>query len=134
MSLDHCQQCCCCERGFVLGFIRKRQTRKCDPILRYTSWSTGMLFSNLHGLKLFIVSGTSSKSWIVDIAATWRNLDEDVCLTLSGLHAISCCDSVSSLSGKGIPKVFEPVSKNPNFHKFCRVGDSLTYQSTFSSM
>jgi hypothetical protein len=66
-------------------------------------------FSNLHGLKLFIVSGTSSKSRIVDIAATCRNLDEDVCLVLSGLHAISRCDSVSSLSGKGIPKVFEPV-------------------------
>jgi hypothetical protein len=68
----------------------------------------------------------SSKSLIVDIVATCRNLDEDVYFALPGLHAISGYDSVSAFSGKGTSKVFDPVSKNPNFSQtLCRVGDSF---------
>jgi hypothetical protein len=53
-------------------------------------------------------------------------VDEDVCLVLPGLHAISGCDSVSAFSGKGTSKVFDPVSKNQNFcQTLCRVGDSF---------
>ena len=97
------------DNGFKSIVIRSSDTN--------VNWSTGMHF---------IVSGTSSKSRIVDIAATCRNVDEDVCLVLSGLHAISGCDSVSAFSGKGTSKVFDPVSKNQNFcQTLCRVGDSF---------
>jgi hypothetical protein len=54
-------------------------------------------------------------------------VDEDVCLVLPGLHAISGCDSVSAFSGKGTSKVFDPVSKNQNFcQTLCRVGNPLS--------
>ena len=76
--------------------------------------------------KLFIVSGTSSKYRIVDIAAICRILDKCVCLALPGLHAISACNRVSAFSGKVQSKVFDLVSKNPNFRQtLCKVGDGF---------
>ena len=53
-------------------------------------------------------------------------MGEDVCLALSGLNEKFDCDSVSAFSGIGKSKVFDLVSKNPDFlQTLCRVGDSL---------
>lgn len=76
--------------------------------------------------KLFILTGTSARSRIVDISSICHNYGRDTCIALPGLHAISGCDSVSALSGKGKTKAFKVMLKNAEFSQILsKLGDNF---------
>ena len=62
--------------------------------------------------RLYILSGTSKRSRIIDVSAVTENLGEDMCRALPGLHAFSGCDSVSAFVGKGKKKAFDLLYLN----------------------
>ena len=62
--------------------------------------------------RLYILSGTSKRSRIIDVSAVTENLGEDMCRALPGLHAFSGCDSVSAFVSKGKKKAFDLLYLN----------------------
>ena len=67
--------------------------------------------SDIHS-RLYILSGTSKRSCIIDVSAVTEKLGEDMCPALPGLHAFSGCESVSAFVSKGKKKVFDPLYLN----------------------
>ena len=64
---------------------------------------------------LLFLTGTSARSRIVDITSVFEKFDPKTCDALPGFHAITGCDTVSALSGRGKSKAFDIISKSLEF-------------------
>ena len=64
--------------------------------------------------RIYILSGAKQCTSLIDISETNTKLNQEICDALLGLHAFTCCDSVSAFLGKS-KKVPTSTSSNAKF-------------------
>lgn len=65
--------------------------------------------------EITIQSGTQAHTRLVNITALANDLGHDMCQALPGLHALTGCDTVSALTGRGKKKAFDLTKTKPRF-------------------
>ena len=88
-----------------------------------------MYYQHRLDLNIFLQLGTGSKEKIFDIQT--NELSVDVINALPAVHALSGCDSTSSLSGIGKVKFFKTVCKDERYYNAASIlGESETINDT----
>ena len=88
-----------------------------------------MYYQHRLDLNIFLQMGTGSKEKIFDIQT--NELSVDVINALPAVHALSGCDSTSSLSGIGKVKFFKTVCKDERYYNAASIlGESETINDT----
>lgn len=63
--------------------------------------------STIINAKLFMRSGTRTRTWLIDITAVVQRIRRYVYKALIGLHSFTGCDSTSSFAGEGALQILQ---------------------------
>ena len=78
------------------------------------------LFMDLQVKEFWFHTGTGRLKRFLPVYDYVKRLGDDICTLLPVMHALTGCDSTSSLNGVGKKKAFSVLTKNKTFSKILR--------------
>jgi 5'-3' exonuclease len=87
-------------------------------------------FQHTFGKPLYFLTGVGNHHSAMDVGAISSNLGAKLAYSLIAVHAISGCDSISTLYGKGKKMFYQLIKDNEDLQdQMCRFGESFSFDA-----